>query len=185
MKFEIRGIIPAIRNTKCIDKAIDSDHKVVFLLTGNVLDIQTLVGKVKKNGKRVLVDIDLIKGIAGDEWGIRYLKDVVKVDGIISTKQSAIEIARKEDLMSVQRVFILDSQGLAKAITSTKNSHADYIEVLPAPVVFYICDELKRFKNILIAGGLVRTRETAKSILDKGIVAVTTSCTALWTEQMR
>lgn len=180
MGFKIRGIIPAVRNTKYIDKAIKSNHEVVFLLTGNVLNIHMLISEIKTHKKHVLVDVDLLKGIATDEWGIKYLKDTVKVDGIISTRQSMIEIAKKMDLVTVQRVFILDSQGLTKAIVSTKNSHADYIEVLPAPVVLYICDELKKFRNVLIAGGLVRTEKTAKAILDMGIVAITTSCLALW-----
>ncbi len=180
MVFKIRGIIPAIRNTKYIDKAINSNHEVVFLLTGNILNIRMLISKIKTHTKHVLVDVDLLKGIATDEWGIEYLKDTVEVDGIISTRQSMIEIAKKMDLVTVQRVFILDSQGLTKAIASTKNSHADYIEILPAPVVFYIYDELKRFKNVLIAGGLVKTQEIAKAILNRGIIAITTSCPALW-----
>ena len=63
------------------------------------------------NNKIIFIHIDLSEGIGKDRSGIEYLSRS-GADGIISTRANLIRIAKEFGLLTVQRFFAYDSQGV-------------------------------------------------------------------------
>ncbi|WP_296905799.1 glycerol-3-phosphate responsive antiterminator [Thermotoga sp.] len=105
-------VIPAIRAEKDIEEAIDSPSNLVFLLTGTVANVEEAVYILKRGSKEVFIHVDLVKGLSLDRYSLEFLRDIVGVDGIISTHILLLKTARKLGLRIVQRVFLVDSSAL-------------------------------------------------------------------------
>jgi glycerol uptake operon antiterminator len=115
-----------------------------------------------------------------DEYGIEYLINNVKVDGIVSTRVNVISLAKKHNVIGIQRLFALDSHVLEHNVRISRKIRPDYIEVLPG-IIPGIMEEIHEKTGIpLIAGGLIRTEEDIRSALNNGASAVTTSNRELW-----
>ncbi|MDC3412142.1 glycerol-3-phosphate responsive antiterminator [Aquibacillus sp. 3ASR75-11] len=177
---ELKGVIPAIRNYKDFERALESNHKYIIFLETRISQIGNLVRYAKQKNKKVLVHTDLIQGLKADEFGMEYLLHELKVDGIISTRGNVISIAKKHGILAVQRLFVLDSHALDHNIKIMNNVKPDYIEVLPGLVPKMIKEINERTGLPIVAGGLIRTKEDIQNAYDGGAMAVTTSRTDLW-----
>jgi glycerol uptake operon antiterminator len=178
--YELKGVLPAIRNYKEFDKVLESNHSHIIFLETRISQLSNLVKYARKRNKKVLVHTDLIQGLRADEFGMEYLLHEVKVDGIISTRGNVISIAKKNNILAIQRLFVLDSQALDHNIKIINNVKPDYIEVLPGIVPTVIKEVNDRTGLPIIAGGLIRTNEDIQNAYNGGAVAVTTSRSGLW-----
>jgi len=135
-----------------------------------------------ENDKILMVNIDLVAGIAHDKEGIRYLADNDLCDGIISTKGYLIKEASKCGLMTVQRVFLLDSASLISAERSLNSQTVDAVEILPGIAAPYFIERQKnkRYDYPVIAGGLIQSKVEVENLKEKGVFAVSTSGHQLW-----
>ncbi len=122
LMFQANPIIAAVRNPKDIHDAIASDTQIIFLLGGNIYNLKKMVEYVNHAGKYAFVHLDLIKGYAQDNYFIKYLKEEINPTGIISTKNSLVARAKQEGLMTIQRLFLLDSSAMDVSINSAKKS---------------------------------------------------------------
>ena len=173
-------IIPAIRDLNDLDDAFKTQSPIIFLLTGSILILEDVMHVVKRFNKKLFINIDLLEGIASDKKGIEYLARKHLCDGIISTKNNAIKTAMQENLMAVQRVFLIDSNSLKSVVNFLeKTSQPDAFEILPAIAAPYFLENIGT-SVCLIAGGLVSKKSETLDLFKKGIHAISTSAKDLW-----
>ena len=173
-------VVPAIRDDTQILKALKSRTTSIFLLTGDIASLQERIRLFHEHSKYVFVHIDLVKGLSKDDAAVRFLKSQLKADGVITTKGSLINTAKKIGLVSVQRIFLLDSQSLETGIAQAKSHRPDYIEVLPG-LIPDLLPQIRRETAIpVITGGLIEEIEQVKEALSKKATAVSTSREDLW-----
>ncbi len=175
--LEGNPIIAAVRDDNW-DPALNSSAQVIFYLKANLLTVKSRVSDAINKGKLIFVHIDLAEGIGKDKTGIDFLYKC-GVHGIISTRSQLITAAREKGLLTVQRFFALDSQGLESIRDISGLGAADFIEIMPGVVPKVI--ELFAEKGAsVIAGGLIETKEEVMSALGAGAVAVSTGKNNLW-----
>ncbi len=174
-------IIAAVREEERLAQALQSKTKVIFLLKTNILTLPNVVQEIKKDEKLAFIHLDLLEGLAQDKYALRYLGEVVGIDGIITTRTNLIQQAKEEELIAIQRFFVLDSSALATGVKIMQTSEPDFVEILPGIIFIHLGEELKnQLSYPLIAGGLIRTPEEARDILNAGAVGISTTSVALW-----
>jgi glycerol uptake operon antiterminator len=173
-------VIPAVRAEKDIEEALESPSEVIFLLTGTVMNIEEIVYKLKNGKKEVFVHVDLVKGLPLDRCSLEFLREIVGVDGIISTHIHLLKIARKLGMRIIQRVFLVDSGALESGLAQAEDLEPDFLEILPGIVPEFIKEITKRYSGDIIAGGLIRKKEQVFAALEAGAKAISTSCKDLW-----
>ena len=174
-----RPIIAAFRDVKSLHVEELDSIGVLFILGGTIFDLPGIIGKAATSGKLVFVDIDLIKGVGKDAPGIQYL-----AREIITTRSNLIKSARKEGLVSVQRIFVLDSESLTGGLNVIEKSTPDAVEILPGLILPKIMDRIRARTSVpVIAGGLITRREEIQGILSSGAIGVSTTTSGLFTFQ--
>lgn len=177
---QLTGTIPAIRRMKDFEKGLQTSSKWIIILESRLSQLKSLVDYCKRSNKRVLIHFDLVKGLKTDEYGLEFIVRKVKPDGIISTRGNVIVEAKKNNLLTIQRIFLLDSLALEQNIKQIQRHQPDYIEMLPG-LMPQVINSLKKETNIpIIVGGLVTTKEEVDLALESGAIAVSTSQADLW-----
>src|SRR5699024_7257347 len=165
---------------KDFEKALQSDHEIIILLETRLAQLQSIVDYAKKAEKRVILHFDLIQGLTPDEYGMEYLVRHIKPLGILSTRGHVIQLAKKNGLLAIQRIFLLDSLALEQNIKLSKRFQPDCIEVLPGVIPDVIEEIYEQTSIPVIAGGLVRRADEVEEAFSAGAIAVTTSNSDLW-----
>lgn len=175
--LERSPIIAAIHENN-FDAALQSPCEVIFHLKANILNIAQRVEAAHAANKQIFVHIDLANGIGKDKSGIEFLARC-GVDGIISTKGQLIRFGKESGLITVQRFFILDSQGIESIHEILDTSAPDVIELMPG----VIGKAIRKFSGgtiPVIAGGLVETKSEITDAITCGATAISTSAKDLW-----
>lgn len=173
-------VVAAVRNYSDMEKAINSKVKIIFVLFGNIININEICNSLKSVNKIIFIHIDMIEGLKGDVAGIKYIREVVKPDGIITTKGFNIKYAKSVGMLVIQRLFIVDSMSLKTGIKNINEYKPDAVEIMPG-IASKIIETLKGKTNaLLIAGGLLNTKKEAMNALSSGAIAISTSCSELW-----
>ncbi|SDO27558.1 glycerol-3-phosphate responsive antiterminator [Alkalicoccus daliensis] len=178
--FNNTTILPAIRDLKDIDKAIKMDSEYIVLLNTHVGQLKSLVKMIKSENKKVLLHADLVQGLKNDEFAAQFLAQDIRPDGLISTRRNVLMTAKKANLITIQRLFILDSLALQSSYQMLKTIQPDCVEILPGVIPHIIKEIYEETKIPIIAGGLIRSHEEVQSALDAGAIAITTSNRDLW-----
>lgn len=173
-------VIPAIRHMKDFESALTKPFTFIILLNCPLSNLHRVVKYAQDQGKKILIHADLIDGLKSDEYAIEYLAQNVKPAGVISTRRNVILASKKNGLVAIQRLFLIDSQALETGIENARSTKPDYIELLPG-IAFTVFREVAAKTNIpVIAGGLIKRKADIKSALDSGAVSVTVSDKTLW-----
>ena len=173
-----KSIIAAVKDEKMFNTACQSKISVIFDLSPSIETVVERVELCKSTGKQLFVHMDLIEGVGKDKAGLGFLKKC-GVDGIISTRTAIIKLAKELGLMTVQRVFIIDTQSI-KSATAVLKTNPDMLEIMPG-VVHRAIKEFRVAINIpIIAGGLIETSRDAESAFSAGATAISTSREELW-----
>lgn len=175
-----RRVIAAVRTDETLHRAVSAPVKVVFILGGELVEIRRLVDTTRTAGKIVFVHVDLIEGLASDQAGIKFVAREVKPDGIITTRHHIVAIARKENLLTVQRLFIVDSQALATGVGAVSAGRPDAVEVMPGIIPRVITEACTKLSVPIIAGGLIRSAREIDEALRAGACAASLSMEELW-----
>jgi glycerol-3-phosphate responsive antiterminator len=173
-------VIAAVKEDTGLRQALNSDCQVIFLLFGTILNIGTLVEQVHARGKICFVHIDLIDGLSNREIAVDALVKLSNPDGIISTRAPQIRRAQQLGILAIQRVFLLDSMSLHNIITMMDTNRPDFIEILPGVIPTVIEEITAKTPIPVIAGGLIRSKQDVIQALQAGVMAVSTSCQAVW-----
>lgn len=173
-------IIAAITDINHIDDALKSPSQIVFLLSGNILNLREIVDKLNNHGKIVFVHIDLIDGLSRDTSALDFISKIVKPHGIISTRPNLIKYAKNLELLTVQRLFIIDSLALESGITSIKNTKPDAVEIMPG-IMPRIISKIKSETRVnIIAGGLIMEKGEVIDSLNAGASGISTTNLKVW-----
>lgn len=180
--LKARPVIAGLRDSTGVEAAIRHGVGVLFILGEDIFALQDSVAKAHGQGRLILAHVDLIKGIGRDEAGVRYLARTLGVDGILTTRANLIGPAKREGLLAVQRLFVLDSESLEAGLPTVEKAAPDAVEMLPGVILPAIAEQLARRRTLppLIAGGLIRTAAQVDAVLSAGAVAVSTSERSLW-----
>lgn len=173
-------IIAAVKGDADLIRALESDCQVIFLLYGNVVNVDALVQRVHDKHKVCIVHIDLVEGLSSREVAVDGLVKLCRPDGIISTKAAMIRRAQQLGLLAIQRYFLLDSLSLQNMLDQMDLNHPDFIEVLPGVIPSVIREITSATSIPIIAGGLIRSKQDVIHALQADAVAVSTSCAAVW-----
>ena len=129
--FREHPIIASIRNDADLDSALNTQVAALFILYGDIFNLPQIIKECKKHNKLVFLHMDLIKGIGRDREGVIYLARKELCNGVVTTKSNLINIAKKEGLIAVQRLFLLDSAALKTGEQILKHNQPDAVEILP------------------------------------------------------
>lgn len=179
--FKKNPVMAGLRNKTSLNKALQSKVIALFILYGDITLLPKIMDKAREHDKLIFLHIDLIKGIARDKMGVKYLAKNNLCDGIVTTKSSLINAAKKEDLMAIQRLFLLDSGALKTGEHLISNNKPDAVEILPGIAAPYFIEHVKHKPPCpIIGGGLIRERQEVENLVKKGVLAVSTSNSELW-----
>ncbi|MED4601797.1 glycerol-3-phosphate responsive antiterminator [Paenibacillus validus] len=173
-------VIPAVRNFKELEMALAAPQDVIFLLEGELIQLQGIVESVKRAKKKIYLHLDMVKGIKEDEASIHFLSKVIKIDGVISTRTSSLIHAKKYGLSAIQRGFLIDSHSIRTIIHAAAQVKPDYIEILPS-FSYPKLETVKKETGVdIILGGFVEKKEDVATLFQAGAIAVSTSRAELW-----
>ena len=175
--LEASPIVASVHDVS-FESVLKSPAEVIFLLGGNILTIENRIAAAHIVGKRIFIHIDLTDGIGKDRSGVQYLASI-GADGILSTKAILIRIAKECGLLTVQRFFAYDTQGVESINEILTNSSPDIIEIMPG-VIGKIIEKFSKNEVPLIAGGLIETKQEVTTALSLGALAVSTGVEDLW-----
>lgn len=172
-------VIPAVRAPdETLEELLAGDHPAIFVLGGDVFKIVELCRRARRRPP-VCINVDMVGGIASDASGLGFLSG--RVDGIISTHRHVIEIAKQTELLTIQRLFAIDSSAVRRGMKLIRQADPDGVEILPGIVYPEIAAEYASIlKPLTLAGGLVKDPQTVRAIVGAGAAGVSTSTATLW-----
>ena len=148
-------VIAAVRTEAEFHAAVRSAVGAVFMLKA---DLMTLPGLMR---------------------GVEFVAKS-GADGIISTKNHMIVMAKEAGLGTVQRFFIIDSGSVVSALDSVRQSKPEYAELMPGVIPKAIKSFVEKAGIPIIAGGLIESEQDVRTALGAGAEGVSTGCRALW-----
>ena len=173
-------VIAAIKDDAGLERCLDSDIQIVFVLYGDIVSIPEIVDRIKKKGKLAMVHADLISGLAGKEIAIDFLKRNTQADGIISTKLSFIKRAKELGMATVFRFFVIDSMAFDNIQKQYEAACPDFVEILPGIMPKIIAKVSKMVSAPVIAGGLIAEKADIYAAIEAGAISISSTNQNTW-----
>jgi glycerol uptake operon antiterminator len=172
-------VVPAVRGPdSALEAALAGEHAAIFVLGGDIFKVLRRIGSQSRR-PQIYVNVDLVGGVAADPSGLRFLSR--HVEGIISTHRHVIELAKQSGLITIQRLFAIDSGAVERGLKLIRRAEPEFVEILPA---LAYCEIAQQYSEVLdlpvLAGGLLKSQEDISTILEAGAVGVSTSHQGLW-----
>ncbi|WP_433947661.1 glycerol-3-phosphate responsive antiterminator [Brevibacillus agri] len=179
--FSNHVTIPSVRDLRHFQFALQSEAPIILLSDVHIGNLKSLTQKCHEARKKVIVHVDLIGGLNKDQIGIKLLKDLFQVDGLISPNAKIVNRAKDVGLIGIHRFFLLDSRSLENGLKGLEMSELDAIEILPGPFAKQFVNQFRAVKNVpILAGGFINSAEVVHELFAAGINGVTTSKRELW-----
>ena len=173
-------VVPAVRNLEDVEEACRRGAAAIFFFKGDIFGLREALPRCGKWGIPVFVHLDLVEGVGKDAAGIRLLKELGIV-GVVSTRGPLLREARDLGLLTIHRVFMVDSEAMRTGIAAVRASDPDLVEVLPGMVVPHVIRDLRSaLSQAIIGAGLVTREDQVLAILRAGAVGVSASARRLW-----
>ena len=67
-------VIAAVKDFEGVERCLESEVKIVFILFGDMCNISEIVEKIKEADKIALVHIDLVEGLSNHEVAVDYIR---------------------------------------------------------------------------------------------------------------
>lgn len=179
--LKARPVIAAVRDPGRVQAAAQSGAGAVFLLGGSIMMLPEMVDEARAQGKRVFAHLDLLDGLGHDVAAVEWCARYAKPDGLISTRAPLLRHARECGMMTIQRLFVMDSSAIAHGIKQLKQSKPDMIEVLPGlmpKAISALCAALPG--AAVIAGGMITEPDEVHCALQAGAFGISSSEQRLW-----
>lgn len=180
--LEVSPVIAAVKDDEGVDACLKSESQVVFILYGDICTIPEIVSKVKAAEKLAVVHLDLIHGLASKNIAADFIKKYTEADGVISTKPTIIHRAKELGMLTVLRVFLIDSMAYENVKTQVTAAKPDVVEVLPGMMPKVIGNICKDLPVPVIAGGMIREKEDVMALLKAGVTSVSSTNPEIWFE---
>lgn len=175
-------IIASVKEAKHLEKAAEARLSAVVLSIGNIGVIKGYVDFFKSRDIAVFLHLERIGGISYDREGIAFLSHYVRPDGIVTTRNTLVKLAKKQGLLTIQRHFLVDSDALKSGLQSIQETQPDAVELMPGLLPEFIEEYRSVLDTPIIAGGLIRKREQMEQVLQHGATAVSVGSPSLWKE---
>lgn len=179
-ELTMRPVIAAVREKTDAVKAAKSPAAAVFLLGGSILTLPDTVRMLKEAGKPVFIHMDLCEGLGRDAAAVRWCAGNIRPDGVISTKSQLLHAAKEEGLLTIQRMFLMDSASLVSGMKLLKGAPPDMVELMPGLIPKAIRAVSGKLSIPVIAGGMITEAAEVAQALQAGALAVSTSDQVLW-----
>lgn len=186
MKQELREaiqeapVIAAVKDDGGLEEALRNENiRVVFVLYGDICNINGLVQKIHAARKFAIVHVDLITGLASKEVAVDFIRTMTEADGIISTRQSFIRRAKELGLAAILRVFLLDTISL-ESLGKIPQNLPDYLDILPGTMPKVLRRVCADARVPVLTGGLIADKEDVIAALEAGAVAISTTNQKVW-----
>ncbi|MEW6638805.1 MAG: glycerol-3-phosphate responsive antiterminator [Actinomycetota bacterium] len=178
--LRVNPVIPAVRGPDSdLERALAGDHAAIFVLGGDVFRVLDRVRSKRYRRPFICVNVDMVGGVAADPSGIRFLSR--EVDGVISTHRHVVELAKSNGLLTIQRLFAIDTSAVERGLKVLRQAGPDAVEILPGLAFPEIVESYRAaLDRPVLAGGLVKDRATVSAILEAGAAGVSTSDYRLW-----
>lgn len=180
--MEQKPIIAAVKDLEKLDLALESNCNIIFLLSGNIFNLEQIVKKVKEKGKMIFIHVDLVDGFSRDVTALKYIHEKINPDGIVSTRNTQLRSAKELGLLTVQRLFILDSLSLDTTVKTSAIIKPDAVEIMPGIMPRITKQLCSKLSVPIIAGGLISEKEDIEKALESGALGVSTTCSDLWSD---
>lgn len=178
--FDDCPVIAAVKDEQGLERCLELDCKVIFILFGSILTIGEIVRRIKDAGRAAVVHIDLISGLSSREIAVDFIRANTGADGIISTKPQLIKRAKELSLVTVQRFFVIDSLSFQNVEKMKELCHPDFVEILPGVMPKIIKRIAGELGTPVIAGGLITDKEDIVQALSSGAVAISSTNEDVW-----
>ncbi len=177
--LERNPVVPAVRGPdSALEAALAGEHPAIFVLGGDIFGVLRRIASQDRR-PQIYVNVDLVGGIASDASGLRFLSRYV--EGIISTHRHVIELAKSSGLITVQRLFAIDSGAVERGLKLIRRAEPRFVEILPALAYCEIADRYSEVLDLpVLAGGLLKSPQDISKIIEAGAVGVSTSHQGLW-----
>lgn len=173
-------IIAAVNDLSKLDYAIKSPCKTIFLLKGDIFNLEEIVKKIKSNEMNVYVHLDLMDGFSKDTVALKYISEKIRPNGIITTKSNLIRKAKEFNVFAIQRLFIIDSLSLDTGVKSIHATKPDAVEILPG-IMHKVTKYISNQTHIpVITGGLIKDKEDVIMSIKSGAIGISTSKQEIW-----
>ena len=173
-------VIAAIKDDEGLERCLDSEIQIVFVLYGDILRIGEVVERIKEKGKLAVVHADLIAGLSGRELAVDFLKRNTGADGIISTKLALIKRAKELEMVTVFRFFVIDSMAFDNIKKQVDAALPDLVEILPGIMPKIIKRVSKMITAPLIAGGLIADKADIIAAIEAGAISISSTNQRTW-----
>jgi len=168
-------IIPVITTMKGLEDFLLTPLKVFILQDIHINHLGYMVKTAHEHNREVIVHIELIQGLANDEYGAQYLTQQMHVDGVISSKPKIVEMTQKNHCLGILRIFIMDSKSVKRSLQIIETLKPDVVEFLPSLIYEIFPNFIHDLKTEVWAGGLVHNQSQIDAILETGIDRITLS----------
>ncbi len=179
-ELTMRPVIAAVRGQEDAALAAKSPVAAVFLLGGSILTLDKTVRMLQEAGKAVFIHMDLCEGLGRDAAAVRWCAANLRPDGMISTKAQLLHTAKEEGLITIQRMFLMDSASLISGMKLLRGNPPDLVELMPGLIPKAIAEVSRRLSIPVIAGGMITEADEVAGALRAGALAVSTSDQVLW-----
>lgn len=180
-KDNLFHIIPSVRDLRNLDKAIQAPEEFLLLTGVHIGNLKEMVAYCHKNGKKVIVNHELVGGLSSEKYAFELLKKMYKVDMVMGASAKNLAAIRKEGLTTVRRISLIDSLALDQTLASLQNTKSDIIELRPW---YFAIEFLPKFKELYpcpyIAAGFISDKEAIVRIKQAGFKGIATSDPKLW-----
>lgn len=173
-------VIAAVKDAEGLERSLESDCSVIFVLYGDICSISKVVERIKAAGRVAMVHIDLITGLSSKEISVEFLHSTTGADGIITTKPALVKCAKEIGMYTVLRFFVLDSMAIENLHRQCETARPDCVEILPGVMPKIIKKIHEKERTPLIAGGLISDKEDIVMALKAGAVSISTTKSGLW-----
>lgn len=176
-KFDI---IPSVKKVRDLPYALSCPGKYILVSGFDISDLKEHIARIHASHKIAIVNPNLVGGLSPDATGLRLLRQHFEVDAIVSSSLQQLQIARREGMLCIQRLFLVDSHGWDTALVALRNSKVDAVEILPGHMAIKFAASLKTKGVPMLTGGFVKTKKEVWDVYSAGYSGVTTSQRDLW-----
>ncbi|MEF2246773.1 MULTISPECIES: glycerol-3-phosphate responsive antiterminator [unclassified Paenibacillus] len=172
--------IGAVQAEEDLEIALNGKVNIIFLLMGSIFNVKSIIDRIKDAGKHAFLHMEFIEGIAADRSGVAYVAQNIRPTGIISTRSNLIRVAKEMDLMTIQRIFLIDRNAVAKGIKVVEQTQPDAVEIMPGVMPRIISEVTNLTPLPIIAGGLIDNQQEIDNALKAGALAVSVGNSKFW-----
>ncbi len=177
--LEESPIIAAVKDEAQLRRALESPCGIVFLLFGDVCSLPGLVAQVRESGRLAIVHLDLVAGLSQKSIAVDFVRQA-GADGVITTRALLARRARELGLITVLRIFAIDSMAIQNLRREQLQVQPDLIELMPGIIPKVIARVGAETDVPIIAGGLITDKSDVLAALSAGAVGISTSREELW-----